>query len=139
MRKLSAVLPLWILLASQACAEAPQAARIIRAGTTVAADDIAPADVTSTEALALIGLQARVTVYPGRPMLPADFGPEQVIARNQPVTLVFHRGPLNIHAEGRALGQGGVGDSLRVLNIASRTTVTGSVQPDGTVAVLPSP
>ena len=31
--------------------------------------------------LALIGLQARVTVYPGRPMLPADFGPEQVIAR----------------------------------------------------------
>ena len=139
MRWLCAALPVWALLTQHVAAEAPKAIRVIRAGATVTADDIAPDRVTTAEALALIGLQARVVIYAGREMRPGDFGAPQVISRNQLVTLVFRRDALSIQAEGRALGQGGVGDVMRVLNIASRTTVTGSIQPDGTVAVLPSP
>jgi flagella basal body P-ring formation protein FlgA len=52
------------------------------------------------------------------------------------VSLVYRRGPLSILAEGRALGRGGVGDSVRVINIASRATVTGLVAPDGTLTVF---
>lgn len=129
----------WIAMSAIAMAEAPITARNIRAGTIVAADDVAATDVTSPEAIALIGRQARITIYAGRPMRESDFGTPYVIARNQLVTLVFRRAALSIEAEGRALGQGGVGDTLRVLNIASRTTVTGAIQPDGTVSVLPFP
>ncbi len=139
MRKLWAVLVACAFGAAPSLAEAPLAARTIRAGATVTADDISPANVTSTEALELIGQQSRVTVYAGRPMRAEDFGAPQVITRNQVVTLVFRRGSLVIRAEGRSLGQGAVGSSLRVLNTASHTTVSGSIQPDGTISVLPQP
>ena len=33
------------------------------------------------------------------------------------------------------MGRAGIGDSLRVMNLNSRSTVTGIVQADGTVAV----
>jgi flagella basal body P-ring formation protein FlgA len=62
-------------------------------------------------------------------------GPPALIARNQIVTLFYHSGPLVIAAEGRALGRAGPGDALRVMNLSSRSTVTGFVRPDGTVLV----
>jgi flagellar basal body P-ring formation protein FlgA len=53
------------------------------------------------------------------------------------VPLVFRRGGLEIRAEGRALGRGGEGDSIRIMNLASRSTVTGWVTDSGEVHVTP--
>jgi flagellar basal body P-ring formation protein FlgA len=49
--------------------------------------------------------------------------------------LRYAAGPLAITTEGRALARGGAGDVIRVLNLSSRNTVTGRVQPDGAVSV----
>ena len=86
---------------------------------------------------AVLGQEARVAIYAGRPVLAGDIGPPALVERNQTVTLVYSRGALTILAEGRSLGRGGAGDSLRAMNIASRTTVTGRVAGDGTVHVGP--
>ena len=58
-----------------------------------------------------------------------------MIGRNDLVRLVFSQGGLRIMAEGRSLGRGAVGEVIRVMNIASRTTVSGRIQPDGSVEV----
>ena len=39
------------------------------------------------------------------------------------------------HPVARALARGGGGDRIRVMNIASRSTVSGVIAPDGTVTV----
>jgi flagella basal body P-ring formation protein FlgA len=82
-----------------------------------------------------LGLEARTILYAGRPIRPDDVGTPAIVDRNSIVILVFRRGGLTITAEGRAMGRAGPGDQLRVTNLASRTTVTGIVQPDGRVTV----
>ena len=83
----------------------------------------------------VIGQEARVVLYAGRPVLPNDIGPPALIDRNQIVTLVYIAGPMTILAEGRSLGRGAVGDRVRVMNLSSRTTITGSVSLSGDVIV----
>jgi flagella basal body P-ring formation protein FlgA len=82
-----------------------------------------------------IGMEARVAIYAGRPIRPEDLGPPALVDRNQIVTLHFATGGLTIQAEGRMLDRGGYGDVVRVMNLASRTTITGTVQADGTIRV----
>ncbi len=84
----------------------------------------------------IIGLEAKVTLYPGRPILPDHVGPPALIERNQPVVVFFKNGGLTIATDGRALSRGAQGDIVRVMNLSSRHTVSGKVQPDGSVVVL---
>ena len=86
----------------------------------------------------LVGMETRVNLYANRPIRPEDVGPITIIKRNQPVALMFNSGGLAIMTEGRALGDAGVGDTLRVMNLASRTTVFGTVTPEGRVIVAPN-
>ena len=130
-----------------ACAAAPTradtliAARTIRAQTILAATDVttvaAQVPGALSDAAAVVGQEARVVLYAGRPIRPGDVGPPAIVDRNQIVPLAYRRGTLTILAEGRALGRGGVGDAIRVMNTSSRSTVTGVVGPDGTVTVGP--
>ncbi|NDK36327.1 flagellar basal body P-ring formation chaperone FlgA [Rhodovulum sulfidophilum] len=82
-----------------------------------------------------IGQEARVNLYAGRPIRIGDVGPPAIIERNQIVTLRYQSRGLSIAADARALDRAGVGDALRVMNLASRNTVTGFVAPDGSVVV----
>ena len=125
-----------------AAAETLVATRTIRA-----TDLIGPADVTTTNgaqpgALShpdqAVGLEARVALYAGRPIRPGDVGPAAVVERNGIVTLVYRSGSLSILSEGRALGRAAPGESLRVMNLSSRSTVTGIVAEDGRVHVAGS-
>lgn len=115
------------------------AAHTIRAQTVLNEKDIAFADEASIGAVedpaAVIGLAARTVIYQGRPIRPEDLGPPALIDRNQIVVLTYVSGALSIVTEGRALGRGGVGETIRVMNSASRTTVTGIVATDGTVRI----
>ena len=127
------------LIALPAMAETLVAARTIRSQAILTAADLGVIEASIPGALITkeeaIGLETRVVLYAGRPIHPADIGPPAIIERNQIVTLFFRRGGLTIVADARALGRAGVGDRLRVMNLTSRSTVTGLVHSDGTVSV----
>ena len=87
----------------------------------------------------IIGREARVTLYPGRPIRAADLAAPALVERNQTVALTFRRGGLTIQTAGRALERGGLGESIRAINLASKTTLFGTVAADGSVTVSPGP
>lgn len=128
-----------VALGAPVSAESLVATRTIRAKTLVTTDDLTLVNAAIPGALSdpdqAVGLEARVAIYAGKPVRPEDLGPPTLVERNQLVTLVFLSGGLAISTEGRALARGGAGDSIRVMNLGSRTTVTGRVGPDGTVYV----
>ena len=76
-----------------------------------------------------------MTLYAGRPITAADLGAAAVVERNQTVSLVYRTGGLSILTEGRALSRGRPGDVIKVMNLASRATVMGTIGADGSVAV----
>ncbi|WP_300033233.1 flagellar basal body P-ring formation chaperone FlgA [uncultured Roseobacter sp.] len=83
----------------------------------------------------VIGQEARTTLYAGRPVRFDDVGPPAIVARNQIVPLRFEASGLVIATEGRSLERGAAGDRVRIMNLASRKTLFGQVQPDGSVLV----
>lgn len=129
------------LAAGGAVAEAQTlvAARTIRAQSVLVPGDVIPGSETIAGALsdpaAAIGREARVILYAGQPIRPGDLGPPALVERNQRVTLVYREGTLEITAEGRALDRAGAGEPVRVMNLASRNTLTGEVTAGGEVAV----
>ncbi len=132
---------LFCTLAVPAGAETLVATRTIRAQTMLGPADLGVVPGTLPGALTApdqaLGQEARVTLYAGRPIRPGDIGPPAIIDRNQIVPLAYHAGTLAIVTEGRALARAGAGDTIRVMNLSSRSTVTGRVRPDGTVIVGP--
>lgn len=114
------------------------ATRTLPAGTVIAAADVAPsaeADGVTADVAQVIGLQLRVMVYQGRKIDPSLLTAPTLVDRNQIVTIAYEKSALRIEAEGRALSAGSVGQVIRVMNSASRVTVSGRVAPDGTVVV----
>lgn len=83
----------------------------------------------------VLGLETRVTLYPGRPVRLGDLGPAAVIERNEVVTLRYRSGALVIETDGRALDRAPVGKGVRVMNLGSRTVVTGRAVGPGVVEV----
>jgi flagella basal body P-ring formation protein FlgA len=117
------------------------AARALSSGDLITRGDVRLAQIPDAGGVsdldAVLGQEARVTLYAGRPIRPGDIGPPTLVERNELVLLRYRRGPLLITAEGRALGQGSVGDRIRAMNMTSRQPVTGVVAPDGAVEVSP--
>ncbi|MEP2029504.1 MAG: flagellar basal body P-ring formation chaperone FlgA [Paracoccaceae bacterium] len=114
--------------------------RTIRANAVITAKDleVRSANVPGTfeHPRDLVGQEARVALYAGRPIRLDDIGPPAIVNRNQIVSLFFSQGGLRISTEGRALARGGIGDRIRVMNLASRTTLFGQIQSDGSVQIL---
>jgi flagellar basal body P-ring formation protein FlgA len=138
--RLMLILALWPGLAA---AESVIALRTIQAQSVVSEADLDHVDAVIPGAISdvalVIGQEARVTIYAGRPIRATDFGAPTLVDRNQIVPLIYAAGGLQIITEGRALGRGGAGDVIRVMNIASRSTVSGVVTDTGTVRVGPIP
>ncbi|WP_299654754.1 flagellar basal body P-ring formation chaperone FlgA [uncultured Jannaschia sp.] len=126
-------------LAGPALAESVMVVGPVRAGTVLTADDLAFTDTAAENGFEdprdLVGLEARVNLYPGRPVQTRDVGLPTVVQRNATVPLVFNRGGLTITLEGRALGRAGEGEPVRVMNLSSRNTITGIATSDGAVVV----
>jgi flagellar basal body P-ring formation protein FlgA len=115
------------------------ATRVLRAQTVIAGDDVTLEGAATPGALAAleqaVGREARVTLYPGRPIRPDQLGTPAVVERNQIVRMIYTEGPLNIMAEGRALDRAGPGELVRVMNLSSRQVVTGLVRGSGMIEV----
>jgi flagella basal body P-ring formation protein FlgA len=70
-------------------------------------------------------MEARVNLYPGRPIRAGDLRAPAVIDRNEVVTLQYNAGGADLDlTEGRALDRAAEGERLRILNLSSRVTVT---------------
>ncbi|MBE2278027.1 MAG: flagellar basal body P-ring formation protein FlgA [Rhodobacteraceae bacterium] len=127
------------LLPGAALADSLIAARTLPARTVISEGDVMTVDAeiagAATSPEAAVGLETRVAIYAGRPVRTADLGAPALVERNAVVTLLYRAGGLSIRAEGRALARGGAGEEIRVMNLGSRTTVTGVIGPDGAVHV----
>lgn len=131
------LLILAVCLPHLAMAGTVTASRTLPAGTVIGASDlyVAPED-DPAEADAMIGLQTRMTVYAGRAINPAHLRPPRLVARNQMVPLIFSTGALRIETEGRALAEGAAGDTIPVMNLSSRRTISAVVEPNGTLRII---
>jgi flagellar basal body P-ring formation protein FlgA len=130
-----------LLFPTAALGDSLVAARVIKAQTPLVAEDVmlVAADIPGalTDPAQAIGQETRVAIYPGRPVLGDSLGPAAMVDRNQIVSLIYHSGGLAIRTEGRALARGAEGEIIEVMNLASRTKVTGRVGADGGVTVGP--
>lgn len=122
-------------LAAENAVRSVVAARTIPAKTLIGADDLLIREVTTlggvTDPQTIIGQEARVALYAGRPIRRADVGPPAVVERNQIVTLVYARNGLDIRTEGRALDRAGPGDVIQVMNVMSRHSIRARIDEKG--------
>ncbi len=128
-----------LVAADLAAAQTVVANRAIRSKTVLSAADVSVIGTSTPGAYSsvaeIVGLEARVNIYAGRPVREGELGPPAVVERNSLVTLRYGRGALLIETDGKALERGGIGDVMRVMNLSSRTTVTGVVTAPGVVEV----
>lgn len=136
------ILVIAALLPVTALADSVVATRTIRAQSVIALEDLAlvPADIAGALSTpdAAVGLEAKVTLFAGRPVHAADLSQPTLIQRNQVVSVIYQIAGLTIRTDGRALERGGAGALIKVMNLSSRLTVRGAVTPDGTVRVSPN-
>lgn len=128
-----------LMAAGAVLAQAVVPVRAIRGQSLISAEDLEIGDTdvpgAVTEIAAAAGLEARVTLYPGRPVMKSQIGAPALVERNQVVRMAFVEGGLSITTEGRVLDRAGVGESVRVMNLASRQIVSGTVAADGSIEV----
>ncbi len=132
MIRLAACLVFWMTAAS---ADVIVAARTIPAKTVIAAEDLLMRDISAPGAAIdpdlVIGKEARVALFAGRPIYDRDVGVPAVVERNQVIPLIYEGAGLMIKTEGRALERAGPGDVIRVMNTQSRTTVSALIDEGG--------
>ena len=130
----------FLLFAAPLHAETIVAARTIPAQTVITAQDLMrnpkTMDGGESDPELFIGMEARTALYAGRPIRVADVGFPAIIERNQLVPLIYNHGGLIIRTEGRALARAGVGESIRVMNMSSRNTVSARIGQDGAAYVF---
>jgi len=84
---------------------------------------------------ALVGKIARRTLLPGVPIPTTAVSEPRLIVNGARVRIVFVEGGMTITTYGAALQAGGAGDIVSIRNLDSGLTVSGVVQPDGSVRV----
>lgn len=128
-----------MLLAGGAAAETAVASRTIPAHSIIGVEDVLLRDLIVPGAVSdpnqIIGMEAKVSLYAGRPIRPGDVGFPSIVERNQVIKLIYQRHGLTITTEGRALDRAGPGDVIRVMNLASRTTIAARIGADGAAFV----
>lgn len=131
------VLLVLALMPAAALADDLVATRNLPAGTILSAEDLAvtPGPRPGLVPAEAVGKQLRTAVYEGRAISKGQLTTPTLVSRNQLVTLAYENAALRIETEGRALGAGGEGDVIRVMNLSSRATLMARINADGTVTV----
>jgi flagellar basal body P-ring formation protein FlgA len=83
----------------------------------------------------IVGRVARLTLLPGHAIPFSGVSNRKLVSNGAEVKLIFSEGDLVIMTTGSALQDGLIGDVVRVRNDDSGVTVSGAVQPDGSVRV----
>ena len=115
--------------------------RDIARGEVIANSDLTFGNVTSgalmtgtlTSMDAATGMEARRVLHAGETLSAADLRRPVVVNKGQTVTMIFDAPGVQLTAMGRALSEGGVGDTVTVQNPASFRMVNAVVTGSGTV------
>ena len=130
-----------MLAAGAVLAQSVTTVRVVRSQTVLQAEDLVLAEASVPGGIAaieaVVGQEAKVALYPGRPILDSQIGAPALVERNQVVRMSYASGPLRIVTDGRVLDRAGAGEPVRVMNLASRQTVSGTVAADGSIEVGP--
>ncbi len=121
----------------------PVLAHKLEGGTVIAASDIDWIDVaeehvneaTITEAKQLIGRELRHTTAEGDVLRVNDVVPPRLVTRGSTVTMKIETSFMSVTTQGRALQDGALGETVRVLNLQSNRMIEGVVDGSGTVVV----
>ncbi len=127
--------------------EIPVAARRLAAGDVVAPGDIRLARLHASAVRGEVaqylgqpvGMAMRHPVGPGAPFLLADMGRPQAVQRGDPVQMQLDSPGLSLSAQGVAMSGGGVGEAVRVLNVAARAVMEAEVLGAGRVRLSGGP
>lgn len=115
------------------------AKRTIRAQAILTEDDLAiragASSNAETELLEFVGMETREVLYAGRPISRSQLGEPAIVQRNEIVQMIYLTGSVQIVTEGRALGRAALGETIRVMNLGSRTTVSAKVEGPARVRV----
>jgi flagella basal body P-ring formation protein FlgA len=84
---------------------------------------------------ALLGKIAKRTLLPGRGIVALAVANPKAVKDGAQVKLVYNDGGLSIMTTALALEGGSVGDQIKVRNADSGITLSGIIQPDGSVSV----
>lgn len=120
---------------------------------TVLARDIDRADILKSSDLALerrpkaevageaasrdrvIGMQLRRPMRAGTPIRVADIVKPDFVSRDQSVTVIYQVPGIYLTTRGKALESGAEGDTVSVLNLQTKRTLTGTVTARGQITV----
>ncbi len=83
----------------------------------------------------IIGKTATGNLRQGAFINSRDLETTRIISKNQLVTLVFSKAGLSLKTQGKAMADGGMNDSIAVMNIHSKRIVHGTVQAPGVVII----
>jgi flagella basal body P-ring formation protein FlgA len=116
-------------------------ARDIGRGETIADSDltyqiVAPENVlsnTATSMDALVGMQTRRVLHQGESVRNDDVRHPILVTKGSTVTMTFDAPGITLTAVGRAMSEGGIGDSVTVLNPASYRQISAVVTGPGMV------
>jgi flagellar basal body P-ring formation protein FlgA len=82
-----------------------------------------------------VGMQMRKQVRAGQALRMADLGKPDLVQRDDNVTLVYESPGIYLTARGKAVDSGTEGDTVTVLNLQSKRTVSGTVIGRAQVAI----
>jgi flagellar basal body P-ring formation protein FlgA len=116
-------------------------ARDIARGDTISESDLTYATVsgsalmsgTVTSLGAVKDMEARRMLRAGEAMRADDVRHPIVVTKGQTITMLFHAPGVELTAMGRAMGEGGIGDTVTVQNPSSFRMIIGVVSGPGTV------
>jgi flagella basal body P-ring formation protein FlgA len=88
---------------------------------------------TVTTFAAVKDMEARRMLHAGEALRTDDVRHAVVVTKGQTVTMLFHAPGVDLSAMGRAMGEGGVGDTVTVQNPSSFRMINGVISGPGTV------
>jgi flagella basal body P-ring formation protein FlgA len=129
----------------EAGADVPVLNRALRVGDIVSPDDVVYMRVaesrlargTITDAAALIGMSAKRQLRAGLALRDVDFAKPLIVRKGDTVTMVFRAEGIELTARGKAMSNGGRGDTVAVVNVQSLKQVDAVVTGTGAVSVSP--
>ena len=113
----------------------------IARGDTISETDLTYATVDGADLMAGVptkmdevkGMQARRVLSAGRPFRADDVRRPIVVTKGQAVTMEFSVPGVSLTAMGRAMSEGGIGDTVTIQNPVSYRMISGVVTAPGTV------
>ena len=85
---------------------------------------------------ALIGRKTRQAVTSGEPVPGRYVESPLAVTRNQPVTIIVRKGDLEISSRATTVGQGGIGQTVEVVNLATKRRMRARVIDEKTVEAV---